>query len=119
MFEIACIVMDHADPLHHGTRAQIVTRRERYDFIEKEMVKGVGKNGFGGFRRIALPPQIAPHPPADFNGWRERRIEIDMFQANETCKRRDTGNFKRPYSITMMLEMQVEPVNQRIALCAG
>jgi hypothetical protein len=100
--EIVGLRSRHANTFHDSDRPAIGRDGEGNDFLQFERCESVPKHGGGCLAGVAATPVWLGQAPADFDTWREMRLEAGTAQADKPDERRNAGRFSRPKAVVSL-----------------
>ena len=113
VIKVVCVVVRHADLLHHAAGREIGGNREGDDFGERQILESVSDDALRGFRRDSPAPVCGGESPADLDTRREVSFEgggPETGVADEL-----TFKLQSVRAEAALLEMRENPVDEVVA----
>ena len=116
MGEILIHQMGHSDLFHHATRSGIRGNCKRENLIQSQRLEAKLERRSRRFRCKPLSPEIGCDAPTDFNTGGERCLPGGLTETHEANEFRGAGDFHRPATETVLIEMLTKTLDGFLAL---
>lgn len=116
MIEVISGIVSHPDSLHDSPRSPVVRDSERDDFLQPQLFESKCNDASRGLGGVTIAPPIGGQAPTHFHARCEVSVKSWDGEADETGEGYETDNFQSPRSESVIMEVTLDPVYQRIAL---
>ena len=116
MGEIPIHQMGHSDLFHHATRSGIRGNCKRENLIQSQRLEAKLERRSRRFWRKSLSPELGCDAPTHFHTRGERCLPGGLTETNEANEFCGAGDFHRPATETVLIEMFTKALDGFIAL---